>query len=52
MTSLPGEEIQIEGERKEKGAGISRGRDEKTHAFTQTEKEIDREIKYEKCSII
>lgn len=52
MTSRPGEEIQSEGEGKKKGMGISGGRDGKTHPLTEAEKEIDREIKYEKCSII
>lgn len=31
---------------------MGRGRDRTTHSFTETEKEIGREIKYEERSII
>lgn len=52
LTSLPGDKIQSEGERNEKRLWISRGRDRKTHPLSWTEKEIGKEIKYEKRSII
>lgn len=52
LTSLPGDRIRSEGERKEKREEINRGRDRKTYPLTETEKEIGKEIKYEKRSII
>lgn len=52
LTSPPGDKTQSEGERKEKREGISRGRDREIHPLTETEKEIGKEIKYEKRSII